>query len=101
MSYIDVEKTIIGAPGLKPEHKNVFACAMGDNSIHYTGHVRMMAAVQPFLSGAISKTVNMPEEATREDIEQIHIDSWKMGLKAVAIYRDNGKAVGPAVTNAW
>ena len=95
VSYIDVEKTIIGAPGLKPEHKDVFACSMGDNAIHYRGHVKMMAAVQPFLSGAISKTVNMPEEATVEDIEQIHIDSWKMGLKAVAIYRDNCKVGQP------
>jgi ribonucleoside-diphosphate reductase alpha chain len=68
---------------------------MGDNAIHYTGHVKMMAAVQPFLSGAISKTVNMPEEATVEDIEQIHIDAWKMGLKAVAIYRDNCKVAQP------
>jgi ribonucleoside-diphosphate reductase alpha chain len=68
---------------------------MGDNFIHYTGHVKMMAAVQPFLSGAISKTVNMPEEATVEDIEQIHIDSWEMGLKAVAIYRDNCKVAQP------
>ena len=95
INYIDVEKTIIGAPNLKPEHKAVFACSMGDNSIHYTGHVRMMAAVQPFLSGAISKTVNMPESATVEDIEQIHIDAWKMGVKAVAIYRDNCKVAQP------
>ena len=95
VSYIDVEKTIIGAPELKPEHLAVFACSMGDNSIHYLGHVKMMAAVQPFLSGAISKTVNMPEEATVEDIEQIHIDSWEMGLKAVAIYRDNCKVAQP------
>ncbi len=95
ITYIDVEKTIIGAPNLKPEHKAVFACSMGDNSIHYTGHVRMMAAVQPFLSGAISKTVNMPESATVEDIEQIHIDAWKMGVKAVAIYRDNCKVAQP------
>jgi ribonucleoside-diphosphate reductase alpha chain len=95
VKYIDTEKTIIGAPELKPEHKAVFACSMGDNSIHYSGHVKMMAAVQPFLSGAISKTVNMPEEATVEDIEQIHIDSWKMGLKAVAIYRDNCKVGQP------
>lgn len=95
VAYIDVEKTIIGAPSLKPEHKNVFACSMGDNSIHYTGHVKMMAAVQPFLSGAISKTVNMPETATVEDIEQIHIDAWKMGLKAVAVYRDNCKVGQP------
>ena len=95
IDYIDTEKTILGAPALKPEHKAVFACSMGDNSIHYLGHVKMMAAVQPFLSGAISKTVNMPEEATVEDIEQIHIDSWKMGLKAVAIYRDNCKVGQP------
>jgi ribonucleoside-diphosphate reductase alpha chain len=95
IAYIDTEKTILGAPGLKPDHKAVFACSMGDNAIHYRGHVKMMAAVQPFLSGAISKTVNMPEEATVEDIEQIHIDSWKMGLKAVAIYRDNCKVAQP------
>ena len=95
VNYIDVEKTILGAPGLKKEHEAVFACSMGDNSIHYLGHVKMMAAVQPFISGAISKTVNMPEEATVEDIEQIHIDAWKMGLKAVAIYRDNCKVAQP------
>jgi ribonucleoside-diphosphate reductase alpha chain len=68
---------------------------MGDNSIHYMGHVKMMAAVQPFLSGAISKTVNMPEEATVEDVEQLHIEAWKLGLKAVAIYRDNCKVGQP------
>lgn len=95
VSYIDVEKTIIGAPHLKEEHVNVFACAMGDNSIHYMGHVKMMGAVQPFLSGAISKTVNMPEEATVEEVEQLHIESWKLGLKAVAIYRDNCKVAQP------
>lgn len=95
ISYIDVEKTIIGAPHLKQEHVNVFACAMGDNSIHYMGHVKMMGAVQPFLSGAISKTVNMPEEATVEEVEQLHIESWKLGLKAVAIYRDNCKVAQP------
>ena len=95
VNYIDIEKTIIGAPALKAEHLPVFACSMGDNPIHYLGHVKMMAAVQPFLSGAISKTVNMPEEATVEDIEQIHLDAWKMGLKAVAIYRDNCKVAQP------
>lgn len=95
IAYIDEEKTILGAPFLKKEHEAVFACSMGDNSIHYLGHVKMMAAVQPFLSGAISKTVNMPETATVEDIEQLHIDSWKMGLKAVAIYRDNCKVAQP------
>jgi ribonucleoside-diphosphate reductase alpha chain len=93
--YIDVEKTIIGAPHLKKEHEDVFACSMGDNPIHYMGHVKMMSAVQPFLSGAISKTVNMPEQATVEEVEQLHMESWKLGLKAVAIYRDNCKVAQP------
>ena len=95
VNYIDKEKTIVGAPSLKKEHEAVFACSMGDNSIHYLGHVKMMAAVQPFLSGAISKTVNLPEEATVEDIEQLHIDAWKMGIKAIAVYRDNCKVGQP------
>jgi ribonucleoside-diphosphate reductase alpha chain len=95
VSYIDTEKTITGAPHLKQQHMPVFACSMGDNPIHYLGHVKMMGAVQPFLSGAISKTVNMPEEATIEDIEQLHVDAWKLGLKAVAIYRDNCKVAQP------
>ena len=95
VSYIDVEKSILGAPHLRVEHEPVFACSMGDNSIHYLGHVKMMAAVQPFLSGAISKTINMPEDASVEDVEQLHIDSWKLGLKAVAIYRDNCKVGQP------
>jgi ribonucleoside-diphosphate reductase alpha chain len=95
VNYIDVEKTILGAPHLKKDHENVFACSMGDNSIHYMGHVKMMSAVQPFLSGAISKTVNMPEEATVEDIEQLHMEAWKLGLKAVAVYRDNCKVGQP------
>lgn len=95
VSYIDVEKTILGAPHLKKEHENVFACSMGDNAIHYLGHVKMMGAVQPFISGAISKTVNLPEDVTVEDVEQLHIDAWKLGLKAVAIYRDNCKVGQP------
>lgn len=95
IEYIDVEKTIIGAPHLREEHKDVFACSMGDNPIHYLGHVKMMSAVQPFISGAISKTVNMPEDVTVEDVEQLHIDAWKLGLKAVAIYRDNCKVAQP------
>ncbi len=95
VAYIDEEKTILGAPHLKKGHEPVFACSMGDNAIHYLGHVKMMAAVQPFLSGAISKTVNMPEEVGVEDIEQLHIDAWKMGLKAIAIYRDNCKVAQP------
>jgi len=95
VTYIDVEKTILGAPHLKKEHEPVFACSMGDNAIHYLGHVKMMAAVQPFLSGAISKTVNLPEEVTVEDIEQLHIEAWEMGIKAIAIYRDNCKVAQP------
>ncbi len=95
VNYIDQEKTILGAPHLKKEHEPVFACSMGDNSIHYMGHVKMMAAVQPFISGAISKTVNMPASATVEDVEQLHMESWKLGLKAVAIYRDNSKVAQP------
>jgi ribonucleoside-diphosphate reductase alpha chain len=95
VKYIDQEKTITGAPHLKPAHFDVFSCSMGDNPIHYLGHVKMMSAVQPFISGAISKTVNMPEDATVEDVEQLHIDAWRMGLKAVAIYRDNCKVAQP------
>ncbi|HZN13037.1 MAG TPA: vitamin B12-dependent ribonucleotide reductase [Acidimicrobiales bacterium] len=95
VAYIDEHKSILGAPHLAAEHTAVFACSMGDNAIHYLGHVKMMAAVQPFLSGAISKTINMPEEATIEDVEQLHIDAWQMGLKAVAIYRDNCKVAQP------
>ncbi|MFN6118527.1 MAG: vitamin B12-dependent ribonucleotide reductase [Actinomycetes bacterium] len=98
IAYIDHEKSILGAPHLAAAHVPVFACSMGDNTIHYEGHVRMMGAVQPFLSGAISKTVNMPEEATIEDIEELHLLSWKLGLKAVAIYRDNCKVAQPLST---
>jgi ribonucleoside-diphosphate reductase alpha chain len=95
VAHIDEHKSILGAPGFKSEHLPVFACSMGDNTIHYLGHVKMMAAVQPFLSGAISKTVNMPEEVTVEDVEQLHVDAWRMGLKAIAIYRDNCKVSQP------
>lgn len=93
--YIDVEKTITDAPHLRSEHRAVFSCSMGENPIHYLGHVKMMSAVQPFISGAISKTVNMPQEVSVEEIEQLHIESWKLGLKAVAIYRDNCKVAQP------
>ncbi len=95
VKYIDVEKTILGAPHLKNTDYPVFACSMGDNPIHYMGHVKMMSAVQPFISGAISKTVNMPEEASVEDIEELHIAAWQMGIKAIAIYRDNCKVAQP------
>jgi ribonucleoside-diphosphate reductase alpha chain len=99
IAYIDEHDSIVGAPGLRAEHLPVFACSMGDNTIHYSGHIRMMGAVQPFISGAISKTVNVPEEVTVEDIEQLHIDAWQLGLKAVAIYRDNCKVAQPLSTS--
>jgi ribonucleoside-diphosphate reductase alpha chain len=99
VAHIDSTGTIEGAPGLKPEHLPVFDCSFkpqnGERSIHYMGHVRMMAAVQPFISGAISKTINMPEECTVEDVVDAYIESWKLGLKAVAIYRDGSKRVQP------
>ena len=98
IAYIDEHKTLMGAPDFNPEHLPVFACSMGDNTIHYMGHVTMMGAVQPFISGAISKTVNMPEEASVEDVEQLHIEAWRLGIKAVAIYRDNCKVAQPLAT---
>ena len=90
---------VIDAPGLRPEHYDVFDCAMGERSIAPMGHVRMMAAAQPFLSGAISKTVNLPETATVEDIEDVYLQGWKLGLKALAVYRDNCK-VGQPLSDA-
>jgi ribonucleoside-diphosphate reductase alpha chain len=98
LAYIEENKSLIGCADLRAEHLNVFACSMGDNVIHYLGHVKMMSAVQPFISGAISKTVNMPEDVSVEDVEQLHIDAWKMGIKAIAIYRDNCKVAQPLST---
>jgi len=95
VAYIAEHNSVVDAPHLKTEHYSVFDTAMGAEPIHYMGHVRMMAAAQPFISGAISKTVNMPEEATVEEVEQLFIESWKLGLKAVAIYRDNCKVAQP------
>ncbi len=99
VSHIDSTGTIEGAPHIKPEHLAVFDCSFrpqnGTRAIHYMGHIRMMAAVQPFISGAISKTINMPEESTVEEIMSAYTESWKLGLKAVAIYRDNSKKVQP------
>jgi ribonucleoside-diphosphate reductase alpha chain len=99
VAHIDKQGTIEGAPYLNPEHLPVFDCSLapagGGRSISWTGHVKMMAAAQPFLSGAISKTINMPEESTMEDISQAYLLAWKMGLKAVAIYRDNSKRSQP------
>ena len=102
VNYIDQQSTIEGAPHLKPEHLPVFDCSLkpanGKRAIPYMGHVRMMAAVQPFLSGAISKTVNMPEEATVEDVANAYIEAWRLGLKAIAIYRDGSKRTQPLNT---
>ena len=95
VEYIAEHGHVIDAPGLHPEHYEVFDCAMGERSIAPMGHVRMMAAVQPFLSGAISKTVNMPEAAAVEDVERIYLEGWRLGLKALAIYRDNCKVGQP------
>src|SRR5204862_7077358 len=99
VTHIDSTGTIEGAPGLKPEHLPVFDCsfrpANGVRSIHYMGHLKMMGAVQPFISGAISKTINMPEECTVEDIMSAYSESWRLGIKAVAIYRDNSKKTQP------
>ena len=103
VNYIDKNDTIEGAPHLKPEHLPVFDCAFkpakGKRFIHYMGHVKMMAAVQPFISGAISKTVNMPNDVTVDDVMQLYIDAWKMGLKAIAIYRDGSKGTQPLSTS--
>ncbi len=98
IGYIDEHKSILGAPHLTAEHLPVFACSMGDNTIHYQGHIHMMAAVQPFISGAISKTVNVPESVTVEEVEQLHIEAWQLGLKAIAMYRDNCKVAQPLAT---
>jgi ribonucleoside-diphosphate reductase alpha chain len=95
VAYIAEHNSVTEAPHLRPEHRSVFDTAMGDASIHYMGHVRMMGAAQPFISGAISKTVNMPEHVTVEEVEQLFVESWKLGLKAVAIYRDNCKVAQP------
>jgi ribonucleoside-diphosphate reductase alpha chain len=99
VAYIDEKECIEGAPGLREEHLDVFDCAFraqnGKRSIHWMGHIRMMGAVQPFLSGAISKTVNLPEDATVEDIVAAYTEGWKLGLKALAVYRDGSKRTQP------
>jgi len=94
-AFIDERNTVVGAPNLKNEHYPVFDCAVGERSIHYVGHVKMMGAVQPFISGAISKTVNMPQSATVEDVIQLLEDAWKLGVKAIALYREGSKVAQP------
>jgi ribonucleoside-diphosphate reductase alpha chain len=95
VEYIAEHGRVVDAPGMRPEHYEVFDCAMGARAIKPMGHVRMMAAAQPFLSGAISKTINMPESATVEDIQDVYMQGWKLGLKALAVYRDNCKVGQP------
>jgi ribonucleoside-diphosphate reductase alpha chain len=95
VAFVDERNSVVGAPFVKAEHYPVFDCAVGERAIHYSGHVKMMGAVQPFISGAISKTVNMPEDATVDDVMRLYIDAWKLGVKAIAIYRDNCKVAQP------
>src|SRR4051794_14816454 len=95
VAFIDERNTVVGAPYVKGEHYPVFDCAVGERAIHYSGHVKMMGAVQPFISGAISKTVNLPEEATVDEVAGLFLDAWKLGVKAIAIYRDNCKVAQP------
>jgi ribonucleoside-diphosphate reductase alpha chain len=95
VEYVAEHGHVVDAPGLRPEHYEVFDCAMGERAIKPMGHVRMMAATQPFLSGSISKTVNLPESATVEDIQDVYFQGWKLGLKAIAVYRDNCKVGQP------
>jgi ribonucleoside-diphosphate reductase alpha chain len=95
VAFIDERNTVVGAPYVKTEHYPVFDCAIGERAVHYGGHVKMMGAIQPFISGAISKTVNMPEAVTIDDVAQVYVDAWKLGVKAIAIYRDNCKVAQP------
>jgi ribonucleoside-diphosphate reductase alpha chain len=103
VSYVDATGTIEGAPGIRPEHLSVFDCSLkpikGTRTIHYMGHIKMMAAAQPFLSGAISKTINLPQEASIEEIAEAYAEGWRQGLKAVAIYRDGSKGTQPLNTS--
>jgi ribonucleoside-diphosphate reductase alpha chain len=94
-AYVDERNTVVGAPYVKTEHYPVFDCAIGERAVHYSGHVKMMGAIQPFISGAISKTVNLPESVSVDDVAKVYLDAWKLGVKAVAIYRDNCKVAQP------
>ncbi len=95
VAFIDERNTVVGAPYVKSEHYPVFDCAVGERAIHYRGHVKMMGAIQPFISGAISKTVNLPETATIDEVAQLYREAWQLGVKAIAIYRDNCKVAQP------
>jgi ribonucleoside-diphosphate reductase alpha chain len=95
VAFVDERNTVVGAPYVKGEHYPVFDCAVGERAIHYRGHVKMMGAIQPFISGAISKTVNLPETATIDEVADLLVESWQLGVKAIAIYRDNCKVAQP------
>src|SRR3712207_4761164 len=99
-AHINEHGTIVGAPGLAPEHLPVFDVAVGERAISHMGHIKMMGAAQPFISGAISKTVNMPHETTVEDIADAYIQAWRLGVKALAIYRDGSKTAQALRTDA-
>jgi len=100
VAYVNEHNTVVGAPGFKGEHLAVFDVAVGDRAIHHMGHVNMMAAAQPFLSGAISKTVNLPNDVTVDDVADLYVEAWKLGVKAIAIYRDGCKVAQPLSTKA-
>ncbi|HET8805894.1 MAG TPA: vitamin B12-dependent ribonucleotide reductase [Gaiellales bacterium] len=100
VAFVNEHNTVVGAPGFKGEHLQVFDVAVGDRAIHHMGHVKMMASVQPFISGAISKTVNLPTEVTVDDVAGLYIDAWKLGVKAIAIYRDGCKVAQPLSTKS-
>jgi ribonucleoside-diphosphate reductase alpha chain len=100
VAFVNEHNTVVGAPGFKGEHMQVFDVAVGDRAIHHMGHVNMMASVQPFISGAISKTVNLPTEVTVDDVAGLYIDAWKLGVKAIAIYRDGCKVAQPLSTKS-
>jgi ribonucleoside-diphosphate reductase alpha chain len=100
VAFVNEHNTVAGAPGFKGEHMQVFDVAVGDRAIHHMGHVKMMASVQPFISGAISKTVNLPTEVTVDDVAGLYIDAWKLGVKAIAIYRDGCKVAQPLSTKS-
>jgi ribonucleoside-diphosphate reductase alpha chain len=100
VAHVNEHNTVVGAPGFHPEHLSVFDVAVGDRAIHHMGHVNMMAAVQPFVSGAISKTVNLPTDVTVDDVAQLYMDAWKLGVKAIAIYRDGCKVAQPLQTKS-
>src|SRR5258708_23533093 len=100
VAFIDERNTVVGGPYVKTEHYPVFDCAIGERAVHYSGHIRMMGAIQPFISGALSKTVNMPEAASIHDLPDVHLDSWNLRVKASAFYPTNCTVAKPRSRNA-